>query len=114
MCWRFSFGVLNRRSDAQPKLLDSTSFFQKIWEDTNQTDLLRYGRCESFTFWKASMMLAVQLAIYARSQEAGHRGVGDPMMVGVGCTQREMCGGQSLASPGRWPPGSRVYPSSAH
>ena len=45
---------------------------------------------------------------------AGHRGVGQPMMVGIGYTQREICDGQSLASPGRWPPGSRVYPSSAH
>ena len=35
-----------------------------------------------------------------------------PMMVGVGYVQREFCDGQSLASPGRWPPGSRVYPSS--
>ena len=34
------------------------------------------------------------------------------MKVGVGYTQREFCDGQSLASPGRWPPGSRVYPSS--
>ena len=33
------------------------------------------------------------------------------MMVGVGYTQRELCDGQSLASPGRWPPGSRVYPT---
>ena len=30
---------------------------------------------------------------------AGHRGVGQPMMVGIGCTQREICDGQSLASP---------------
>ena len=44
---------------------------------------------------------------------AGHRGNGSPMMVGVGYVQREFCDGQSLASPGRWPPGSRVYPSSA-
>ena len=44
---------------------------------------------------------------------AGHRGNGPPMMVGVGYVQREFCDGQSLASPGRWPPGSRVYPSSA-
>ena len=43
---------------------------------------------------------------------AGHRGIGSPMMVGVGYVQREFCDGQSLASPGRWPPGSRVYPSS--
>ena len=43
---------------------------------------------------------------------AGHRGIGSPMMVGVGYVQREFCDGQSLASPGRWPPSSRVYPSS--
>ena len=43
---------------------------------------------------------------------AGHRGNGPPMKVGVGYVQREFCDGQSLASPGRWPPGSRVYPSS--
>ena len=43
---------------------------------------------------------------------AGHRGNGPPMKVGVGYEQREFCDGQSLASPGRWPPGSRVYPSS--
>ena len=43
---------------------------------------------------------------------AGHRGISSPMMVGVGYVQREFCDGQSLASPGRWPPGSRVYPSS--
>ena len=43
---------------------------------------------------------------------AGHRGNGPPMLVGVGYVQREFCDGQSLASPGRWSPGSRVYPSS--
>ena len=36
---------------------------------------------------------------------AGHRGNGPPMKVGVGYVQREFCDGQSLASPGRWPPG---------
>ena len=36
------------------------------------------------------------------------------MKVGVGYTQREFCDGQSLASPGRWAPGSRVYPETAH
>ena len=41
---------------------------------------------------------------------AGHRGAGEPTKVGVGDTQREFCDGQSLASPGRWAPGSRVYP----
>ena len=34
------------------------------------------------------------------------------MKVGVGFSQRDFCDGQSLASPGRWPPGSHVYPSS--
>ena len=43
---------------------------------------------------------------------AGHRGIGSPKMVGVGYVQRELCDGQSLESPGRWPPSSRVYPSS--
>ena len=43
---------------------------------------------------------------------AGHRGNGPPMMVGVGYVQREFCDGQSLASPGRWSPEARVYPSS--
>ena len=42
----------------------------------------------------------------------GHRGKGSPMMVGVGYVQREFCDGQSLASPGRWSPEARVYPSS--
>ena len=43
---------------------------------------------------------------------SGHCGKGQPMKVGVGYTQRDFCDGQSLASPGRWPPGSRVLPSS--
>ena len=43
---------------------------------------------------------------------AGHRGNGPPMKVGVGYVQREFCDGHSLASPGRWPPGARTYPSS--
>ena len=34
------------------------------------------------------------------------------MKVGVGYIQRDFCDGQPLASPGRWAPGSRVYPSS--
>ena len=34
------------------------------------------------------------------------------MRVGVGYVHREFCDGQSLASLGRWPPGSRVYPAS--
>ena len=42
---------------------------------------------------------------------SGHRGIGLPMMVGVGYTQLELCDGQTLASPGRWPPGSRIYPT---
>ena len=48
----------------------------------------------------------------APGKSAGHRGRGEPMKVGVGYTQREFWDGQSLASPGRWPPGSHVYPSS--
>ena len=44
-------------------------------------------------------------------KHAGYCGIGSPMMVGVGYVQREFCDGQSLASPGRWSPGSRVYPS---
>ena len=43
---------------------------------------------------------------------AGHRGNGPLMKVGVGYVQREFCDGQSLASPGSWPPGARIYPSS--
>ena len=34
------------------------------------------------------------------------------MSVGSGYTVREYCDGQSLASPGRWPPGARKYPTS--
>ena len=45
---------------------------------------------------------------------AGHRGRGDPMKVGVGYTLRELCDGQPPASLGRWAPGSRQNPSSAH
>ena len=32
------------------------------------------------------------------------------MQVGVGCTVRDHCDGQSLASPGRWPVAARSYP----
>ena len=39
---------------------------------------------------------------------SGHCGKGQLMKVGVGYTQRDFCDGQSLASPGRWLPGSRV------
>ena len=44
-------------------------------------------------------------------KRAGHCGDGDPMFVGVGYTTREYCDGQSLASPGRWAPESRKYPT---
>ena len=47
-------------------------------------------------------------------KHAGHRGVGKPRQVGVGYVQRDLCDGQSLASPGRWAPASRVYPSTNH
>ena len=46
-------------------------------------------------------------------KHAGHRGIGKPMQVGVGYVQRDLCDGQSLASPGRWAPASRVYPTTA-
>ena len=45
---------------------------------------------------------------------AGHREIGKPMQISVGYVQRDLCDGQSLASPGRWAPASRVYPSTAH
>ena len=45
-------------------------------------------------------------------KSSGFRGQGEPMKVGVGYIQRDFCDGQPLASPGRWAPGSRVYPSS--
>ena len=38
----------------------------------------------------------------------------DDGVVGIGYTQRQICDGQSLASPGRWAPASRVYPTSQH
>ena len=37
-------------------------------------------------------------------------GHGPPMEVGVGYVSRELCDGQSLASPGRWSPEQRRYP----
>ena len=45
-------------------------------------------------------------------KSSGYRGQGEPMKVGVEYIQRGFCDGQSLACPGRWAPGSRVYPSS--
>ena len=42
---------------------------------------------------------------------AGYRGIGKPMHVGVVYLQIVLCDGQSLSSPGRWAPASRVYPS---
>ena len=70
-CLKFLSGVLNRRFNARPSPSGSISFFQKSLEDTNQTDLPRYGRCESFNFWKASMMLAVQLGHIWESTKTG-------------------------------------------
>ena len=43
---------------------------------------------------------------------SGWRGNGEPMIVGVGYISRELCDGQTLASPGRWPLASRRYPDS--
>ena len=44
----------------------------------------------------------------APTKFSGHRGVGKRLQVDVGYVQRDLCDGQSLASPGRWPPGSRA------
>ena len=41
---------------------------------------------------------------------AGWRGKGQPMMIGSGYVTRELCDGQSPASPGRWPIHDRAYP----
>ena len=48
----------------------------------------------------------------APEQGAGWRGTGQPMSVGEGYVAREVCDGQSLASPGRWPVAQRRYPQS--
>ena len=40
----------------------------------------------------------------------GWQGRGEPMLVGTGHTARQLCDGQTLASPGRWPPEQRRYP----
>ena len=48
----------------------------------------------------------------ASSKGSGWTGVGRAMQVGVGYTVRELCDGQSLASPGRWPVEARRYPDS--
>ena len=50
----------------------------------------------------------------APGKNAGHRGTGKPVQDGVGYVQRDFCDGQSLASPGRWTPSARVYPSTEH
>ena len=42
---------------------------------------------------------------------SGWRGQGRPMEVGSGYTARELCDGQTLASPGRWEPSLRRYPT---
>ena len=48
----------------------------------------------------------------AKASGAGWTGTGKPMQIGVGYTVRDFCDGQSLASPGRWPPATRQYPCS--
>ena len=45
---------------------------------------------------------------------AGLVGSGDPMMVGSGYTNRTVCDGLSLSSPGRWAPHARKYPTTEH
>ena len=42
---------------------------------------------------------------------AGWTGTGSPMSAGTEFSARDYCDGQSLASPGRWPPSLRNYPS---
>ena len=46
----------------------------------------------------------------APERGTGWVGYGPPMEVGVGYVSRELCDGQSLASPGRWSPEQRRYP----
>ena len=46
----------------------------------------------------------------APGRGTGWVGYGPPMEVGVGYVSRELCDGQSLASPGRWSPEQRRYP----
>ena len=43
---------------------------------------------------------------------SGSRGHGEPKSFGVEYISREVCDGQTLASPGRWPISSRRYPDS--
>ena len=47
----------------------------------------------------------------APSAGSGWTGIGSPMTVGTRYTSRSFCDGQSLASPGRWAPEQRRYPS---
>ena len=42
---------------------------------------------------------------------SGWVGAGNALLIGTGYTAREYCDGQSLASPGRWPPSQRNYPT---
>ena len=44
---------------------------------------------------------------------SGWSGLGDSMLVGSDYTSRELCDGQTLDSPGRWPEGQRRYPRDA-
>ena len=60
----------------------------------------------------ASEPPSAEVLDFAAVMRAGHCGDGEPMLVGVGYTTREFCDGQSLASPGRWAPESRKYPTS--
>ena len=46
----------------------------------------------------------------AAPKGSGWRGNGPPMVIGTGYTSRELCDGQTLASPGRWEPSLRTYP----
>ena len=48
----------------------------------------------------------------AAAAGAGWTGTGKPVQIGVHYTVRDFSDGQSLASPGRWPPATRQYPCS--
>ena len=48
----------------------------------------------------------------AKPPGTGWTGTGKPMQVGVGYTVRDLCDGQTLAPPGRWPLSMRRYPRS--
>ena len=62
---------------------------------------------------QATASRSTQLPVTAQGRSGFHgRLLSRPLMAGTGYTERELCDGQTLASPGRWPPSRRRYPSS--